>query len=122
MEHQAQKEVKLSDGKSTEVRSIRTKEVPQIGMSIATLIVHMQSAKDSSPSAIFSSASQIIVDAVMEILALCTTLEKTQVEELPLCDTIKLFEAWMEVSKVEEIGPAFFRIVKTAKKAKEQSQ
>ena len=122
MEHQAELKVKLSSGQEVTVGALKTRHVSQVGGSIALVLVSLGSSKDKSMEGMLQSASAPTVNAVVDILALCSSLDKSQIEDLPLGDTMLLIDAWAEVNKLEEIAPTFFALGKKIAKARLKGQ
>ena len=121
MEHQAQKQIKLGDGREVTVRALKTKDVANVGSSVATVLISFDMAKGNLRAA-FDATSKPVVDAVIEVLSLCTSLNNAEVGSLPLGDTLKLIDAWSDVNKLEEIAPTFLSLGRKWKNFRKNKQ
>ena len=110
MEHQAESTFVLSDGSECKIRALVAKDLASTGDSIARILMYFSSSKDADPVSLICGAGGVMLDSVIETLTRCSDMSKEKIESLPVGDLARCMDLFLEVNKVEEIIPLFFRM------------
>jgi hypothetical protein len=124
MEPLAQKTVETSCGDVT-VRAFTFEDLTTLSQAANSALATLAQSEDGVNGNAMLTMSTAVISGVQEVLTLCSSLKEKELKKLPVHETVRVFNAWLDVSKWEETAELFFGIVnrmKTAVPKKEETQ